>query len=150
MKYIIILFILVSTLFSESIYFSQNALNTVELEAKIISKIATDLLNEPKMCIIGNLKCPEKYISKNIKIYENCEKANFVYLKKGSDIKELKHLDKNKIFFTDDKHKFKETNDFFGAFYWFKSRPNVRISSQKAIELNIKIPDNYSKFVVEK
>lgn len=103
MKYIIILFILVSTLFSESIYFSQNALNTVELEAKIISKIATDLLNEPKMCIIGNLKCPEKYISKNIKIYENCEKANFVYLKKGSDIKELKHLDKNKIFFTDDK-----------------------------------------------
>lgn len=149
-KIITLIFVLFTSLYSENIYFSQNSLNTKEIEAKIISKIASDLLTNPKVYIIGDNEELGKFFTENIEIASNCNDANFIYIKKNSNFDINECHNKNIIFFTDDKYEFKENKYIFGAFFWLKSRPNVRISSNKAKELDISIPASYLKFVDEK
>jgi hypothetical protein len=147
MKILIALFLSLLPLFSKNIYFIQDCSNINELEAKIISQIAQTFLKEPKIFIAEAEEKISPYFSKDLSIEINCNNANFIYIKKGSqfDINSCEH--KNKIIFTNDKYIFKNNEDIFGAFYWFKSRPNVKLSSKKAKSLDIEIPDDYLKFV---
>ena len=134
MKILIALFLSLLPLFSKNIYFIQDCSNINELEAKIISQIAQTFLKEPKIFIAEAEEKISPYFSKDLSIEINCNNANFIYIKKGSqfDINSCEH---------------KNNEDIFGAFYWFKSRPNVKLSSKKAKSLDIEIPDDYLKFV---
>jgi len=147
MKIFIILLISLFPLFSKNIYFVQSSSNIQELEAKIVSQIATTFIDKPKIFISGAEEKLIFYFSKNLTIEKNCNNADFIYIKKGSNVDINNCIHKNKIIFTDDKHTFKNNKNIFGAFYWFKSRPNVKISSKKAKSLGLKIPEDYLKFL---
>lgn len=147
MKVLISLFISLTPLFAKNIYFVQNSPDIQELEAKIISQIAKTFIDKPKIFISGAQEELIFYFSGNLTVEKDCNNANFIYIKKDSDfdINNCEH--ENKIIFTDNKHIFRKNEYIFGAFYWFKSRPNVQISSKKAKSLDIKIPADYLKFV---
>ena len=147
MKVLIILLISLLPLFSKNIYFAQNCTDINELEAKIISQIAQTSFKEPKIFIAESEEKLTSYFSKNLTVEQNCNNADFIYIKKGSQFDINSCEIRNKIIFTDDKNIFKKNEDIFGAFYWFKSRPNVKLSSKKAKALGIEIPDDYLKFV---
>lgn len=150
MKILFLLLITLLPLFSKSIYFVQSSSNTDELEAKIVSQVAKSFLNVPNVYIAGAEGRLTIYFSNNLNVEPDCNKANFIYIKKGSkfDINTCEY--QNKIIFTDDKHTFKKNENIFGAFFWFKSRPNVQISSKKAKALGIDIPSDYLKFMDHK
>lgn len=149
MKLLITLLLCFLPLMSKNIYFTQSSSSIDELEAKIITQIANAFLYKPQIYVIGGDIQLAKYLAKYSNLKLNCSEANFVYIKKAS--KDMTVLDKctnaNTIFFTDDKNNFKRNPNIIGAFFWLKSRPNVKLSLKRAQKLNIKIPKNYFKFV---
>jgi hypothetical protein len=57
--------------------------NEIELEAKILSKIATDSTKEPITLFIPQITPEEEKIySKFFTLTTNCEEANFVFINK--------------------------------------------------------------------
>lgn len=132
-------------LVSKNIYLPQNSSNIIELEAKIVSQIAKAFVFDPKIYIIGSNEQLNSFFSLYSKLSSSCEDANFIYIKNELDINKCKN--KRKFFFTDNKKTYKKNSDILGAFFWFKSRPNIKISSSRARKYNLIIPSDYKRFV---
>ena len=149
MKKIIFLITLISFLNAEQYTFLLNKYDKeLELEAKIISNIATASIKNDIKLFIPEISIAEKEIySKFFILTHSCNDANFVFIKKSIDINSLCKEDTNKIFFTNNYQKLLNDNKYLGAFFWNKSRPNITFIKNRLEKQKIELPNDYDKFV---
>ncbi len=149
MKVLVLLFTIISFALSSQYTFLVNKYNKeIELEAKIISNIASIISKKEEIRLyIPNISDDEKAIcSKFFKLSETCESSNFVFIKKVS--KSLPPCSgKNKYFFTNNYKKLLNNEKFFGAFFWTKSRPNIVFIKNRLESKKIFLPKSYQKFI---
>lgn len=150
MKYIIFLISFISFSYSEQYTFLVNNKDKeLELEAKIISNIATSSIkNEIKLYIPEISNIEKEIYSKFFILSDDCLNANFIFVKRNVDIN-LLCKNENKIFFTNNYDLLLKNNHFIGAFFWSKSRPNIVFVKNRLVSNNIKLPENYDKFIEE-
>jgi len=118
----------------------------IDLEAKIISKIATSSLGKKvKLYIPEITKEEQKIYSKHFKITQNCESANFVFDKNG--IAEENCKGKDKLFFTNNYKRLISNKKYYGAFFWNKSRPNIVFIKQRLHTNKVNLSSEYSQFI---
>lgn len=149
MKILIFLFTLTLVALGNQYTFLVNKYDKeIELEAKIISKIAlTSLKNEEPLLYIPQISQSEKEIySQFFKLSSSCDDANFVFVKKSKDIfKECQKYDK--LFFTNNYQKLLLDSRYFGAFFWNKSRPNIVFIKERLEYQSIKLSNEYEQFI---
>ena len=149
MKSLILILSIISSLFSSSQYtFLVNEYDKeIELEAKIIAKIAKSSLNEDIRLFIPNITNMEKRVySKYFLLTKTCENSNFVFVKNNKeDINSCSQ--ENKLFFTNNYKKLLSNRKYFGAFFWNKSRPNIVFIKARLTKEHIKLPKDYDQFV---
>lgn len=148
MKNLILILTLLTFSYSEQYTFLVNKYDKeIELEAKIVSNIAISSLNNNIKLFMPNATSSEKNIySKFFKLSDNCEDANFVYVKKSVDIQSL-CKNENKLFFTNNYDRLLSDNRYFGAFFWHKSRPNITFIKNRLASQNIILPVDYENFI---
>ncbi len=148
MRIIILTLIFVSFAFSSQYTFLVKEYDKeIELEAKIISKIAKSSMKDKVKLFIPNISSMEKDVySKYFTLVENCESSNFIFVKKAFDSKNF-CSQKNKLFFTNNYRILLQDKRFYGAFFWNKSRPNIVFIKRRLEEKSIKLPKNYDQFV---
>lgn len=120
----------------------------IDLEAKIITKIAKDITHNTKINIyIPDIKkIDEKVYSTKLNIVNSCEKADFIFVK--YDDKNLKCKDiNNKFFFTNNYKKLLNSDKYLGAFFWSKSRPNIVLLKDRLAKKHINLNKEYNKFI---
>lgn len=123
--------------------------NTNHLEAKIVSKIATDIFGQnAKLFVMTKSGETKNSFAQFIQLVNSCEEANFIFVQKGSTFDNNK-CNKNGIYFTDNKQLFFKNENFAGAFYWLKNRPNIVFSSNRLKSNKIKLPASYEQFIEE-
>lgn len=149
MKKIIFLITLISFLNAEQYTFLLNKYDKeLELEAKIISNIATASIKNDIKLFIPEISISEKEIYSKFFILSNsCDDANFIFVKKSIDINSLCKEDTNKIFFTNNYQKLLNDNKYLGAFFWNKSRPNITFIKNRLEKQKIELSNDYAKFV---
>lgn len=119
----------------------------VELEAKIISKIANASTANKIHLFIPEISQNEKEIYANFfTLVNNCSEANFVFVKKQVNIDALCQK-KEKLFFTNNYQKLLSDNRYFGAFFWNKSRPNIVFIKQRLEDKQITLSNEYQQFI---
>jgi len=146
MKILSLVFLIVSFSYAQSYTFLLNKYDKeLELESKIIEKIASSSLSKDIVLFIPKITEAEKKIySKIFTIGRTCEESNFVFVKKNSTDESLC---KNKLYFTNNYKKLLSNNKFFGAFFWSKSRPNIVFIKSRLAKNNISLPNSYYQFV---
>ncbi len=149
MKFIIFLLIISSFLNAEQYTFLVNKYDKeVELEAKIISNIATSSIKENIKLYIPEISNMEKDVySKVFTLTDSCDDANVIFIKRNVDINSLCKNENKKLFFTNNYEKLLEDNRYLGAFFWNKSRPNITFIKSRLEKQKIKLPTDYDKFV---
>jgi hypothetical protein len=149
MKIIILYFLILSFGISSSQYtFLVNSYDKeIDLEAKIISKIATSSLKEKIKLFIPKITDTERKVySKYFTLSKTCDDSNFVYIKK--DVENISLCsENNKLFFTNNYKKLLNDKKFFGAFFWSKSRPNIVFVKARLDKEHITLPQSYSQFI---
>lgn len=148
MRTLLIFFIFITFSWAEQYTFLVNKYDKeVELEAKIISKMAQAFSAEKIKIYVPEISSNEK------KIYEifftvanTCQEANVVFVKKHVDIDTL-CSEKDKFFFTNNYQKLLADNRYYGAFFWNKSRPNIVFIKQRLENSNITLPADYQQFI---
>lgn len=147
-KTLVLLFTLLTFSYSEQYTFLVNKYDKeIELEAKIISNIATTSLNNDIKLYIPNITNSEKKIySKLFTVVDNCSDANFVFVKKTFNINSTCSSE-DKIFFTNNYERLLKNKDYIGAFFWNKSRPNIIFIKNRLAQQNIKLPVDYENFI---
>ncbi len=148
MRIIILTLTLLSLAFSSQYTFLVKEYDKeIDLEAKIIAKIAKSSIKDEVKLFIPNISDIEKNVySKYFSLSDNCESSNFVFVKKRSDSTNLCSLD-NKLFFTNNYRRLLLDKKFYGAFFWNKSRPNIVFIKRRLEENNINLPKSYDQFV---
>lgn len=148
MKFIIFLITLITILNAEQYTFLLNKYDKeLELEAKIISNIANASIHNEVKLYIPEISNMEKVVySKFFILKNNCEDANFVFIKRNIDLKSF-CKNENKLFFTNNYEKLLNDNRYLGAFFWNKSRPNITFIKSRLEKQKIKLSDDYDKFV---
>jgi hypothetical protein len=148
MKFIIFLITFLSFLNAEQYTFLLNKYDKeLELEAKIISNIAhASMQNEVKLFIPEITEMEKDIYSKFFTLTNNCNDANFVFIKRNIDLKSFCKKD-NKLFFTNNYEKLLNDDIYLGAFFWNKSRPNITFIKARLEKNKIKLPNDYDKFV---
>jgi len=120
----------------------------IDLEAKIITKIAKDITKNEKI----NLYIPdirqidEKVYSTKLNIVNSCKKADFIFVKYDDKNLKCKNIN-NKYFFTNNYKKLLNNKKYLGAFFWSKSRPNIVLIKGRLVKNNINLKKEYNKFV---
>jgi hypothetical protein len=130
-------------------YLVDNYDKEIEIEAKIISNIAKSSIKDEIKLYIPNISNLERdAYSKFINLVDNCEDANFIFLKKDIKINSLcKNDNSNKLIFTDNYEKLLNDNRYLGAFFWNKSRPNITFVKNRLENKKIKLSLDYEKFI---
>ncbi|MBU0925015.1 hypothetical protein KKG81_09030 [bacterium] len=130
-------------------YLVDNYDKEIEIEAKIISNIAKSSIKDEIKLYIPNISNLERNAySKFINLVDNCEDANFIFLKKDMKINSLcKNDNSNKLIFTDNYEKLLNDNRYLGAFFWNKSRPNITFVKNRLENKKIKLSLDYEKFI---
>jgi len=149
MKFIIFLLTFISFSYGEQYTFLVNKYDKeLELEAKIISNIATSSVRDNIKLYIPEISITEKEIySKFFSLSDNCEDANFIFIKRNINLDSLCKEQENKLFFTNNYEKLLEDNRYLGAFFWNKSRPNITFIKSRLEKQKIELPNDYDKFV---
>lgn len=149
MKFIISLLTIISFAYSEQYTFLVNKYDKeIELEAKIISNIATSSIKKDVKLFIPEISTMEKDVySKFFTLSNSCEDANFIFIKRNINLNTLCENQENKLFFTNNYEKLLEDTRYLGAFFWNKSRPNITFIKSRLEKNEIKLPDDYDKFV---
>lgn len=147
------IFILILTIFSLSHSGQHTFLidkydEEMELEAKIISDIATSSSSnkEIKLFIPKITDMEKKIYSKYFTLSENCEASNFVFVNKIIENQKLCAVE-NRLFFTNNYKKLLSDNKYYGALFWQKSRPNIVFIKNRLEQTNILLPKSYSQFI---
>lgn len=148
MKTFIILLTLFSFSYSETYTFLVNKYDKeIELEAKIIAKIATSSVNQKIKLYIPEITEVEKKIySDYFMLSSTCENSNFVFVKKSIENKKL-CKGTNKLFFTNNYQKLLTDKKYYGAFFWNKSRPNIVFIKDRLQQKKIVLPKSYEQFI---
>lgn len=147
MKHLILTLILLSFSYSQTYTFLVNKYNKeIELESKIIKKIAESSVGKDIVLFIPEMTESEKNIySKIVKIAKNCKEANFIFVKKNID-KDLCKSE-NKLYFTNNYKKLLSNEKYVGAFFWSKSRPNIVFIKNRLTKRDISLPNSYQQFI---
>jgi hypothetical protein len=147
MKYLILTLMLLSFSYSQTYTFLVKEYDKeIELESKIITKIAESSINKEIILFIPEITEIEKSIySKIFKIGKNCKEANFIFVKKNIDKNLCKN--KNKLYFTNNYKRLLSNKKYFGAFFWSKSRPNIVFVKNRLAKQNISLPNSYKQFI---
>ena len=118
-----------------------------EFEAKIVTKIAKDILSDKQLKLyIPNSKSLDKKIySKNSIFVESCDQANFVFVK----YEDPKTCSKKNtpLLLTNNYKKLVKSSNYIGAFFWSKSRPNIVLIKKRLLKHNIKLSSEYDQFI---
>jgi len=148
MRIIILTLTLISLAFSSQYTFLVKEYDKeIDLEAKIIVKIAKNSIKDQIKIFIPNISNVEKNIySKYFILSSDCESSNFVFVKKAIKSDSLCSQD-NKLFFTNNYRRLLSDKRFYGAFFWNKSRPNIVFIKTRLKQRNIKLPKDYEQFV---
>jgi hypothetical protein len=148
MRVLILLFTLLSFLSSENYTFLvQPYSKEVELEAKIIAKIATASLHGKIKLFIPHMSAMEEEVySKYFTISSTCETSNFVFVNKAVE-KESLCDNANRLFFTNNYRKLLSDEKYFGALFWNKSRPNIVFSQKRLEKRAIILPKTFEQFI---
>lgn len=148
MKILLLLLTFISFAFSEQYLFLVNKYDKeIELEAKIIAKIANSSLEEPIKLFIPNISLSEKEIySKHFEVTQKCEEANFIFDKRSSSIP---CDSSNKLCFTNNYKKLVADERYYGAFFWSKSRPNIVFVKNRLTKNDIQLSKEYAQFIEE-
>lgn len=148
MRIIILTLMLISLAFSSQYTFLVKEYDKeIDLEAKIIAKIAKSSIKDKVKLFIPNISTVEKNVySKYFTLSESCESSNFIFVKKAIDTNNL-CSQKNKLFFTNNYRRLLLDKRFYGAFFWNKSRPNIVFIKKRLEKKNINLPKNYDQFV---
>ena len=123
----------------------------IELEAKIISNIVQNLKfgHEKVSLYIPEISETEKNIySSFFNIASSCNDADFVFVKNEKTSNQPCSGNK-KIFFTNNYDLLLKNEQFIGAFFWSKSRPNIVFVKNRLTKRNIILPEIYDKFIEE-
>ncbi|XPV67816.1 MAG: hypothetical protein ACNI25_10880 [Halarcobacter sp.] len=120
----------------------------IDLEAKIISKIANDIVKNGEINLyIPNIKNLDKKIySTKFNLVDSCKKANFVFIKNKDDLDNCKNMN-NKHFFTNNYKILINDHRYIGAFFWSKSRPNIVLIKNRLNKKNIQLSKEYAQFI---
>jgi len=147
MKILILLFSIFSFGYTQQYVFMVDKYNKeVELEAKIISKIASSSIKEKIKLYIPKISQQDKEIySKYFDLSLDCESANFIFDKKGLIETSCKKFDK--LFFTNNYKRLISNKKYYGAFFWNKSRPNIVFVKQRLMDNNINISKEHKQFI---
>ncbi|RXK11692.1 hypothetical protein CP965_13050 [Halarcobacter mediterraneus] len=119
-----------------------------ELEAKIVVKIAKDILvNKPVILYIPGMKSLDyKVYSSFVKVTKLCSEANFVFVKYSKSHK-CQKKGKNSYILTNNYKKLLSDKTFLGAFFWSKSRPNIVLVKSRLSQKNIYLPREYERYI---
>jgi hypothetical protein len=150
MKIIVFLISLISfSLASQYTFLVDKYDEELELEAKIISNIATASITKDIKLFIPKITNMEKDIySKEFILVNECSDANFIFVKNNYEIDFLCGNEfKNKLFFTNNYNRLIGNNKYIGAFFWNKSRPNIVFVKDRLIKKSIKLSEEYQKFI---
>lgn len=149
MKFILSMSLFIVTLYAQNYtYLIDEYDKVIDLEAKIVSKIAKDITKEQRINLyIPDIKNIDKkvYASK-FNIVNDCNSANFIFIKYGEDKLKCGNID-NKYFFTNNYKKLLHNKKFLGAFFWSKSRPNIVFIKDRLSQKDVKLSNEYNKFV---
>jgi hypothetical protein len=111
--------------------------NENQYELKLYEKILPSILGE-NVTVYADNKTKRIFLNGNIiKLTSNCEKANILIGKKFDNLKES-CLDKP--VFSTSYRSYKTTKNSFGAFYWRKGRPQVKIKISAIEQYKLKLP----------
>lgn len=148
MKIRIILLTLFSFLQAENYTFLvQPYHKEIELEAKIISEIATSSLHEEIKLFIPNISEAEKKVySQYFTLSPQCETSNFVFVNKAVENETLCDHTK-RLFFTNNYRKLLSDDKYYGALFWNKSRPNIVFSKNRLEKRAIVLPATFNQFI---
>lgn len=118
----------------------------IELEAKIVSKIASASLGKKPNIYIPNISIKEKKIySRYCDLSQSCKGANFVYDKKGLEENDC-GLNR-KVYFTNNYKKLVSNSRYIGAFFWNKSRPNIVFVKKRLMQEGVRLSNEYDQFI---
>ena len=118
----------------------------IELEAKIITQIATDSVKEKIKLFIPNIsKLEEKIYYKHVQITYDCNVSNFVFDKGDFNNNQCKN--KKRLYFTNNYRKLIGNNQYYGAFFWSKSRPNIVFIKDRLLKNSIELAQSYKQFI---
>ena len=148
MRIIILILTFLSLAFSSQYTFLVNEYDKeIDLEAKIIAKIAKSSIKDKIKLFIPNISNVERNVySKYFILGENCESSNFIFVKKSDDSLNFCSK-KDKLFFTNNYRRLLSDKKFYGAFFWNKSRPNIVFIKKRLDDNHIELPKNYEQFV---
>ena len=149
MKLLLIYLFFTLLLIAQESPFSLRKKDTIgELEAKIVTQIAADVLYKSvTIYVAGETKDFIPFCVENIKITKNCQEANFIYISKRSEDELCEN--KKAIHFTDNRELFSKNREFVGLFQWLKGRPNITFSSSRLLMKQLILPKSYEQFIEE-
>lgn len=148
MKRLILLLTFFSLLSAENYTFLvQPYSKEIELEAKIISEIATSSLHEEIKLFIPNMSEMEKKVySQYFTLTQKCETSNFVFVNKTVEHETLCDNTK-RLFFTNNYRKLLSDDKYYGALFWNKSRPNIVFIKNRLDKKAIVLPSTFNQFI---
>jgi len=148
MRIVFFLFFLISFLYPEQYTFLVKKYDKeIELEAKIIDTIAMSLMDSKTKLYIPQITEVERLIySKIFQLEKTCTTANFIFVKNNIDSEDLCR-NSNKIYFTNNYQKLLVHEEYLGAFFWSKSRPNIVFIKNRLSQRNIVLSKEYSQFI---
>ncbi|RXK04481.1 hypothetical protein [Halarcobacter bivalviorum] len=119
-----------------------------ELEAKIVTKIAKDILvDKPIYLYIPHMQELDKKIySLSVKIVQNCNKANFIFVKYSKPYPCEKKQNPHYLLTNNYKQLLSNSN-FLGAFFWSKSRPNIVLIRERLKQKKVKLSEEYERYI---
>lgn len=149
-KFTLLILVFIFTINANSYTFLVNEYTKeIELEAKIISKIAKETIKEKNIKIyIPKAKENDRQIySKYLKVVNNCSEADFIFIKYSVSKIPCINSNSKKIYFTNNYQILLEKQNFIGAFFWSKSRPNITFIKQRLDNAKLVLPKSYSQFI---
>ncbi|WP_419769470.1 MAG: hypothetical protein ACNI3C_08990 [Candidatus Marinarcus sp.] len=147
MKTIILLFVFISCAFSQYTFLVNEYDKEIDLEAKIIAKIAKSSIKDEIRLFIPDISEMEKKVySRYFIVTDNCDSSNFIFIKKSVGDKML-CAQAGKLFFTNNYKKLLSDDKYIGAFFWNKSRPNIVFIKSRLENQHIELPKSYEQFV---
>jgi hypothetical protein len=128
-------------------YLVEEYTKETELEAQIVLKIAKDIIQDDTIKLfIPDISSLEKRIyTKETTLVDSCKEANFIFVK--SDQKLQCTQDSDQFILTNNYRQLRNNENFIGAFFWSKSRPNIVLVKQRLFEKNINLPNEYQQFI---
>lgn len=133
---------------NQYVFFPNENNKEIELEAKLIAKIAKASAKEDVRVFIPNITKQEREVySHYLKLVQECKDADFVFDKEGVVKKSCK--DSKKLFFTNNYKRLLGNDLYYGAFFWNKSRPNIVFIKQRLEQNKVVLSKEYTQYIEE-